>query len=62
MADDQTTEIVTSWHCPECGHCHTPNGCVGDPTPSDLWAGVSVSICDCDEPYRSGLSADGSPS
>jgi hypothetical protein len=34
--------------CPECHHQHTPAGCVGKPSPSDLWAGVSVSSCDCD--------------
>lgn len=34
--------------CLDCGHLHTPDGCTGDPTPSDLWAGVSVSGCDCD--------------
>jgi len=33
--------------CADCGHVHTPDGCTGDPTPSDLWAGVSVSKCDC---------------
>lgn len=33
--------------CPDCGHVHTPSGCSGDPTPSDLWAGVSVEGCDC---------------
>lgn len=34
--------------CPDCGHCHTPDGCTGPPTPSDRWAGVSPSACDCD--------------
>ena len=34
--------------CGDCGHIHTPRGCTGDPTPSDLWAGVSVEGCDCD--------------
>lgn len=34
--------------CSECGHHHTPEGCTGDPTPSDRWAGVPVSACDCD--------------
>jgi hypothetical protein len=34
--------------CPDCDHQHTPEGCVGEPSPSDLWAGVSVSSCDCD--------------
>lgn len=33
--------------CMDCGHVHTPGGCAGDPTPSDLWAGVFVSSCDC---------------
>ena len=33
--------------CPDCGHIHTPHGCTGEPTPSDLWAGVSVDGCDC---------------
>lgn len=35
--------------CNGCGHIHTPSGCAGDPTPSDVWAGVSVSACDCME-------------
>ena len=35
--------------CPECHHQHTPEGCKGDPSPSDIWAGVSVSTCDCDD-------------
>ena len=34
--------------CTDCGHQHTPEGCVGDQTPSDLWAGVLVAACDCD--------------
>jgi hypothetical protein len=34
--------------CAECHHQHTPDGCVGKPSPSDIWAGVSVSACDCD--------------
>lgn len=34
--------------CPDCGHLHTPDGCTGDPTPSDLWAGVTPAVCDCD--------------
>ena len=42
---------VTSWHCLDCGHCHTPTGCIGDPTPSDLWAGVAPAACDCDESF-----------
>lgn len=34
--------------CPECHpHIHTPEGCTGPPSPSDLWAGVSVEGCDC---------------
>lgn len=33
--------------CAECGHAHTPMGCTGDPTPSDLWAGVTPAACDC---------------
>lgn len=33
--------------CSDCGHQHTPNGCAGDPTPSDLWAGVMPASCDC---------------
>lgn len=36
--------------CSECGHRHTPEGCTGDPTPSDRWAGVPVSACDCASP------------
>ena len=35
--------------CRDCGHVHSPEGCGGPPTPSDLWAGVSVAGCDCDE-------------
>jgi hypothetical protein len=34
--------------CPECLHEHTPIGCVGPPSPSDVWAGVYSSACDCD--------------
>lgn len=34
--------------CAECGHAHTPMGCTGDPTPSDLWAGVAPAACDCE--------------
>ena len=34
--------------CAECGHAHTPMGCTGDPTPSDLWAGVTPAACDCE--------------
>lgn len=34
--------------CIDCGHIHTPDGCTGEPTPSDLWAGVSPVACDCD--------------
>lgn len=37
--------------CPDCDHFHTPDGCTGPPTPSDLWAGVSVEGCDCDYDY-----------
>lgn len=33
--------------CADCGHIHTPHGCTGEPTASDLWAGVSVGTCDC---------------
>jgi hypothetical protein len=33
--------------CAECGHIHTLDGCTGPPTPSDQWAGVSPSACDC---------------
>lgn len=33
--------------CTECGHIHTAVGCTGDPTPSDLWAGVMPAACDC---------------
>ena len=35
--------------CPECYHTHTPDGCTGDPSPSDIWAGVTPEKCDCDE-------------
>lgn len=31
-----------------CGHIHTEDGCTGEPTPSDLWAGVTPSACDCE--------------
>lgn len=34
--------------CSACGHIHTADGCVGEQTPSDRWAGVSPSVCDCD--------------
>ena len=34
--------------CADCGHVHTPDGCAGDPTQSDLWAGVLPAGCDCD--------------
>ena len=37
--------------CTYCGHQHTSDGCVGDPTPSDLWAGVTPSVCDCDRTF-----------
>lgn len=37
--------------CDDCGHRHTNTGCVGAPTPSDLWAGVSPYSCDCDALY-----------
>lgn len=33
--------------CGDCGHTHVEAGCSGPPTPSDLWAGVSPSTCDC---------------
>lgn len=46
------TAKETAWDryepCPECGHVHIPEGCVGPPTPSDLWAGVTPGACDCD--------------
>lgn len=41
-------ETETADPCEDCGHIHTPSGCTGPPTPSDLWAGVSVAGCDCD--------------
>jgi hypothetical protein len=34
--------------CPDCDHIHTPEGCTGPQSPSDRWAGVSPSACDCD--------------
>lgn len=34
--------------CADCHHTHTPEGCAGPPSPSDLWAGVSPAGCDCD--------------
>lgn len=43
--------MSTPTTCTDCGHVHTATGCAGPPTPSDLWAGVSVSTCDCiDDP------------
>jgi hypothetical protein len=33
--------------CPDCEHVHTPEGCTGPPSPSDVWAGVSPVVCDC---------------
>jgi hypothetical protein len=45
---DATLAPAAAQPCPDCGHAHTPDGCTGDPTPSDLWAGVSVSGCDCE--------------
>lgn len=50
--------------CGDCEHRHTANGCDGPPSPSDLWAGVSPSACDCDAetpraiPTRESLLAD----
>lgn len=42
------THVTPPAKCPDCGHDpHEFVGCTGDPTPSDLWAGVSVSACDC---------------
>lgn len=38
---------IPSSECEDCGHRHTPNGCEGSPTASDLWAGVSPGACDC---------------
>jgi hypothetical protein len=34
--------------CPNCHHTHTAQGCTGPPSPSDLWAGVTPAVCDCD--------------
>ena len=48
MSADPTAEHIDAV-CGECYHTHTPDGCIGDPSPSDIWAGVSVSSCDCDE-------------
>jgi hypothetical protein len=47
--------------CEDCGHIHTPDGCTGPPTPSDQWAGVSPSSCDCafDQLSRPGLTEGG---
>ena len=49
VAQMTAAERVTAGLCPECGHRHLPDpdGCVGEPTASDLWAGVSVESCDC---------------
>lgn len=33
--------------CADCGHQHTPDGCIGAPTASDEWAGVTPAVCDC---------------
>lgn len=43
----QTTATQDPKWCSDCGHIHTPTGCLGSPTPSDLWAGVNPSDCDC---------------
>lgn len=50
----QTTSAQDPKWCSDCGHIHTPTGCMGSPTPSDLWAGVNPSDCDCvgTESYR----------
>lgn len=46
MPELKTEEVA---RCAACGHVYTLDGCTGDPTPSDLWAGVSPEGCDCDE-------------
>ena len=40
--------------CGECWHLHNEVGCYGDPSPSDLWAGVTPASFDCPawKPYR----------
>ena len=35
--------------CGDCHHQHGPHGCYGQPSPSDLWAGVTPAVCDCPE-------------
>lgn len=45
--NEHTAENDALGTCPECCHTVTRNGCTGDPTPSDLWAGVSPAACDC---------------
>lgn len=47
--------------CPECGHQHTPEGCTGDPTPSDRWAGVTPAACDCPRPMPPRAPRDRAP-
>ena len=44
---DEAESDGSAW-CEECHHIHTPDGCTGPATPSDIWAGVSVESCDCD--------------
>lgn len=46
--------------CEVCGHEFDEDGCTGEPTPSDRWAGVSPSACDCDDPVH-GVVPVGSP-
>ena len=47
---DAPTPPAEAETCGDCGHVHTPDGCIGEPTPSDRWAGVSPSACDCHTP------------
>jgi hypothetical protein len=52
MMNIVTAELVaalgsTSQTCAGCGHIHSPEGCTGPPTPSDVWAGVMPAACDC---------------
>jgi hypothetical protein len=44
---DGTPYVAQPAKCPDCGHLHTPDGCKGDSTASDLWAGVTPAACDC---------------
>ena len=42
-------DVARTEPCGDCHHQHGPDGCYGDPSPSDLWAGVTPAVCDCPE-------------